>query len=310
MPDILTLTMNPALDVATATHKVMDTHKLRCTTEVRHPGGGGINVARVLHRLGVDCEAVYPLGGVRGEALRQLMDTEGVRSRCLPIAGETRENFTVEEVSSGREFRFVLPGPQLQAQEWQACLEAALATPGGYLVASGSLPPGVPDGFYAQLAKRAKQQGLRVVLDASGAALAAGLHEGVYLVKPSLRELRDLTGLPLTEEAQWRDAARQLITHGQAEVVALSMGPQGAMLVTRDGCWRAPGLAVQVRSATGAGDSFVGAMLWALNRGAGLPEAFRFGVAAGSAALMSVGTGLCQPADMERLYESTVLAQY
>ncbi|MBK5206892.1 MAG: 1-phosphofructokinase family hexose kinase [Polaromonas sp.] len=304
MTDILTITMNPALDVATSTDTVTDTHKLRCTAPLRYPGGGGINVARVVQRLGADCVALYPVGGAHGQQLRQLLDQEQVRSSCIEIAGETRESFSVRETSSGREFRFVLPGPTLTPPEWQACLDrfAGLDTPPRYLVASGSLPPGVPTDFYARLARLANARGTQVVLDTSRPALAAALKEGVYLVKPSLRELRELTGKPLTDEAQWRDAAQQLVASGQAQVVALSLGEQGALLVTATTTWRGPALPLQVHSATGAGDSFVGAMVWALSRQTGLAEAFRYAVAAGSAALLSVGTGLCSKADVERLY--------
>ena len=309
MTDILTLTMNPALDLATATATVTDTHKLRCSAPLRFPGGGGINVARLLQRLGADCVALYPVGGVQGQQLRQLLDGEQVRSCCVEIAGATRQNFSVVETASGREFRFVLPGPTLAPPEWQACLDrfAALDAPPRYLVASGSLPPGVPTDFYARLVRLARARGTRVVLDTSGPALAQALQEGVYLVKPSLRELRELTGQPLADEAQWRAAAQQLVASGQAELVALSLGEQGALLVSAEQCWRAPALAQQVLSATGAGDSFVGAMVWALSRQAGLAAAFRYGVAAGSAALLSAGTGLCSQADVERLYAEVSL---
>ncbi|MGC1173003.1 1-phosphofructokinase family hexose kinase, partial [Polaromonas sp.] len=121
--DILTITMNPALDVSTSTDKVRDTHKLRCAAAQFHPGGGGINVARVLHRLGSNCLALYPSGGATGQRLGQLLEQEQVRHRGLPIAGETRESFSVHETSSGKDFRFVLPGPSLSAPEWQACLD-------------------------------------------------------------------------------------------------------------------------------------------------------------------------------------------
>lgn len=311
MADILTLTMNPALDLATSTASVTDTHKLRCSAPLRFPGGGGINVARVLQRMGADCLALYPVGGLQGQQLRQLLGGEQVRSRCVEIAGETRQSFSVLETSSGREFRFVLPGPTLAPAEWQACLDcfAALDAPPRILVASGSLPPGVPTDFYARLVRLARARGTRVVLDTSGPALAEALKEGVYLVKPSLRELREFTGQPLTDEAQWRAAAQQLVASAQAEVVALSLGEQGALLVTAQKTWRAPALAQQVRSATGAGDSFVGAMVWALSRQTGLADAFRYGVAAGSAALLSAGTGLCSKADVERLYAEVFLDQ-
>jgi 6-phosphofructokinase 2 len=311
MTDILTVTMNPAVDVSTSTDKVMDTHKLRCTAAKLHPGGGGINVARVVRRLGGDCLALYPAGGVNGQLLRQMLDQEQVHSHCIAIAGETRESFSVHEESSGHDFRFVLPGPALTSPEWVACLDfvSALDVAPRYLVASGSLPPGVPADFYARLARQARACGSLVVVDTSGPSLAAALDEGVYLVKPSLRELRDLTGRPLTTEPQWREAAQQIIKNGQAQVVALSLGEDGALLVTADRTLRAQGVPVTVASSIGAGDSFVGGLVWALDRHGDLEQAFRYGMAAGAAALLTAGTALCQAADVGRLHtEVAVMA--
>jgi 6-phosphofructokinase 2 len=309
MTDILTVTMNPAIDVATSTNQVMPTHKLRCGVAQRHPGGGGVNVARVVHRLDGDCAALYPAGGTTGELLRQLLDAEGVTSLCVDIAGETRESFSVNEGLTGQEFRFVLPGPELLSHEWQACLDrvAAIHKPPHYLVASGSLPPGVPDDFYARLIRLVKPLGVKVILDASGPALAAALAQGVYLVKPSLRELRDLLGQPMETQAQQRHAAEQLVEQGKAQVVVLSLGEGGAWLVTAKGACFAPGLPIKVVSATGAGDSFVGAMVWALARGIEVIDSFRYGIAAGSASLLSKGTGLCQAADVARYYNDVTL---
>jgi 6-phosphofructokinase 2 len=312
MTDILTVTMNPALDVSTSTDTVIDTHKLRCTAATLHPGGGGINVARVVHRLGGDCLALYPAGGANGQRLQALLDREQVRSRCIAIADETRESFSVLENSSGRDFRFVLPGPELSPVEWASCLACASeatereASP-RYLVASGSLPPGVPVDFYARLARLARARGSLLVLDSSGPALAAALAEGVYLVKPSLRELRELTGRPLQTELQWREAAQQIIRDGQAQVVALSLGEDGALLVTADQALRASSVPVKVKSSIGAGDSFVGGLIWALSRDIDLDQAFRYGMAAGAAALLTEGTALCQAADVERLHKQVII---
>jgi len=308
-PDILTLTMNPALDVSTSTDKVMDTHKLRCAAAQYHPGGGGINVARVLQRLGSDCLALYPAGGMNGQRLRRLLDQEQVRSQCLAIAGETRESFHVHETASGRDFRFVLPGPALSATEWQACLDvvSAPAVPPPWLVASGSLPPGVPADFYARLTRLARVRGSRVVLDSSGPALAAALAEGVYLIKPSLRELRELTGLPLETDTQRLAAARTIISAGQAQIVALSLGEDGALLVTADQALRASAVPVNVASTIGAGDSFVGGLVWALSRQTDLAQAFRYAMGSAAAALLTAGTALCQPADVERLAREVVV---
>ncbi len=300
---ILTVTLNPSVDVSATTEKVTTEHKLRCTDVRRDAGGGAINVARVLKRFDADCRALYPAGGILSRLLRQLLEEDGIASMALDIAEETRESFTVLERGSGREFRFVLPGPELAAPEWQACLDrvAQITPPPGYVVASGSLPPGAPDDFYARLARIVRGGGSRMVLDASGAALAAALKEGVYLVKPNLRELRELTGEPLEREEDWAAAAGDLVKAGKAEVVALSLGHRGALLAARDVCLRAPALQVKIASTVGAGDSFLAAMVWRLASGGELADAFRYGVAAGTAALLAPGTSLAHRDDTERL---------
>ena len=221
----------------------------------------------------------------------------------MPIAGDTRESFSVKEVASQKEYRFVLPGPELTSDEWQACLDqlTRLEKPPAYLVASGSLPPGVPPDFYARLSRLLKPQGVKLILDTSGPALAAALAEGVYLIKPSLRELGELCGCVLQTEPEWREAAQALVRQGRAQVVVLSLGEGGACLFTPEQTVFAPALPVRVVSSIGAGDSFVGAMVWALSKGLALDESFRYGVAAASAALLSTGTGLCQPEDVARL---------
>lgn len=309
MPHILTVTMNPALDVSTSIDRVIPTHKLRCAASSTHPGGGGINVARVMHRLGSDCQALYLAGGATGHRLQQLLDREQIPRQVIDIAAETRESFSVHETSSGLDYRFVLPGPTVQRHEWEACLAyiAALDAPPRYVVASGSLPPGVPHDFYARLARRVRERGSRLVLDTSGPALAAALAEGVYLVKPSLRELRGLSGLPLATESDWRQAAARIVEAGQAQIVALSLGSDGALLVSADTTLRAASVRVDVVSTIGAGDSLVGGLVWALEQGRSLEQALRYGMAAGAGALLSAGTALCEVADVERLHEQVVV---
>ena len=302
-PRVLCLTMNPAVDLATETERVVPTHKLRCGDTLHDAGGGGVNVARVLTRLGGHCVAVCPTGGSSGQWLQKRMLEEGLDSVFLPIAEETRVSFTVHEHSTGAEFRFVMPGPRLSEAEWQGCLQwlEALKPFPDLLVASGSLPPGVPSDFYARLARLCRRQGARLVLDTSGPALAAALAEGVYLFKPNLKELAELSGRSLESAEQWQTAARQLVLGGKADVVALTLGHLGALLVTRDAMWSAPPLDVPVASAVGAGDSFVGALVWGLQRGLPLEQAFAWGIAAGTATLLSAGTALCRPEDVRQL---------
>jgi 6-phosphofructokinase 2 len=163
------------------------------------------------------------------------------------------------------------------------------------------LPPGLPATFYREAARIAAERNVRLVLDSSGAALAAALEEGVFLVKPNLRELAEFTGRSLDRPSDWEAAAAELVDSDAAEVVALSLGHRGAMLVTRELRLYAPPVPVKVESAVGAGDSFLGAMLWKLSGGAEMAEAFRYGVAGGTAALLTPGTELCWPEDVERL---------
>lgn len=308
MTDILTLTLNPALDVLTSIDKVEGTHKMRCAAAIEHPGGGGVNVARVLHRLGASCVAAYLAGGVTGQRHHQLMRQDNVRCHLLPIAQETRESFSVHENSSGQDFRFVLPGPTVTSQELEDCFDyVATHLPQQFLVISGGMAPGVPLDFYARLTRLAQQHGLPVVLDANGPALHAALQEGVFLFKPSVRELCELSGRDLPDATARIAACRELITQKKARIVVLSLGEAGAMLVSEDQNWRADPLNVEVQTTIGAGDSFVGGMVWALGRGHDLLHAFQYGVAASAAALLEKGTPLCQASDVHRLLPNVVV---
>jgi 6-phosphofructokinase 2 len=241
--------------------------------------------------------------------LRRLVDREGIRSVTVDVREETREDFTVLEEVSGTQYRFVMPGPRLDDGEWQGCLYAlgAVATGAGFVVASGSLPLGVPDDFYARAARRAGQLGARFVLDSSGAPFAAAMSESVYLVKPNLGELSRLVSAELSDDASCAGAARSLIAAGKAEIVALTLGHRGALLVTADKAFRAAPITVKVVSAVGAGDSFLGAMVWSLARGDCVLDAFKHGIAAGSAAVLAPGTELCRSADIHRLFAEVVV---
>ncbi len=303
MPSIVTLTLNPSIDISGTTASIVPVRKLRCTGVRREPGGGGINVARVISRLGGHSVALFPVGGSTGHLLRRMLDKEGVVSVAIESTADTRENFTILDESTGQQYRFVLPGAQLDKHEWQACLDriASLAEPPQYIVASGSLPEGVPDDFYARVIRIGTSLGSRVILDTSGAALAAALEVGVYLVKPSLRELTELTGRQLQSEADWIAAAGDLVNSGKSEVVMLTLGEKGALMVTGDGTLRAPGIKVKLDSAVGAGDSFVAALVYRLANGSNLEDAFAYGVAAGTAALLTPGTQLALKPDIDDL---------
>ncbi|MGO4570838.1 1-phosphofructokinase family hexose kinase [Microvirga sp. 2TAF3] len=303
MPEIVTLTMNPALDIATSAEAVIPTEKMRCGLPRYDPGGGGINVARVVRTLGGEALAVFPAGGPAGLALENLLERDSVPHRRIPIEGVTRESFTVDERRSGQQYRFVLPGPTLAGNEQQACLDSLteLAANARFIVASGSLPPGMKPDFFQGVADLANKLGARFILDTSGEALRQ-TRRGVYLLKPSIRELRESVGRELRHEAEQVEAARELIAEGRSEVIVASLGAQGALLVTAKGYERLAPIEVSIRSAVGAGDSMVAAITLGLVRGLDLGHAVRFGMAAGAATLMTPGTELCRRADVEKLY--------
>ncbi len=309
MHPIATLTVNPAVDISVSTQSVVPTRKLRCHDAKRDPGGGGINVARAAKRLGGNVVSIYPAGSSSGAVLTSLIGKEGLNSRVIPIAGETREDFTVLDEGAHEQYRFVLPGPVLQESEWTECLaaiESANATP-GFVCASGSLAPGVPVDFYARFAAGAGRTGQRAVLDASGKALEEAVKAPLYLIKPNLQELSELVGAELGTQSAQLSACRDLIGRGTVERIALTLGADGALLVTRERALQAKCAPQTPVSAVGAGDSFMGGMLWALASDMELSEALRYGVAAGTAAVLAKGTELCRATDVHRLLQHIVI---
>jgi 6-phosphofructokinase 2 len=311
MNPIVTLTINPALDLSTSVEELRPFSKLRCIGERRDAGGGGINVARVARRLGGNPLAIFPAGGPIGAYLADTVAKEKIRSIVVPIAGNTREDVTVSETASLRQFRFVLPGPCLSEPEWRQVLEefASQLSPGALAVASGSLPSGVPDGFYADVAQAAKAKGARLLLDSSQAPLQKALQAGVYLIKPNLREFQGLIGRALADDASRVCAARDLIGSGQTEIVALSLADEGALVVGKHFAHRVRAPAVTSVSTVGAGDSFLGAFAAGLAANLDQPMVSRRAVAAGAAALLEPGTELCNAAKLERLLPDVVLTE-
>lgn len=301
MKPIVTLTLNPTIDSASEAERVRPTHKIRTFNERYYPGGGGINVARVIASLGGAALPVYMAGGPTGALLADLLRVQGFASTVVPIEGTTRISHAVYERATGLEYRFVAEGPEVSEAEWRRCLTAVRALDFDWLVASGSLPRGLPVAAYAELAAIAAARGARFVLDTSGPALAAAAAAGgVHLLKPSLGELAALVGRPLGTLAEQEAAAAELVAGGIG-VVALTMGHHGALLAHAGGTVLLRPPPVEARSTTGAGDSFLAALVLGLAGGRPPADAFRLAVAAGTAAVLTPGTELCDPADVARL---------
>jgi 6-phosphofructokinase 2 len=305
---IVTITMNPAIDTGSSVVHVIPERKLSCSIPRHEPGGGGINVSRAIKKLGGESLALYPAGGSYGQMLRNLLDAEGLNHHLVPINGSTRENFTIFEESSGQQFRFGMPGPPIQDAELELILEVltTIDPKPDYIVASGSLTPGVPKDFYANMARIAKELNARTIVDTSGEGLQAAVRAGVYLLKPNMNELRTLAKQEIKDESQQVEVARGIIENGQSEIVVVSLGAAGALMVSKEGCERFRAPIVPIRSKVGAGDSMLAGIVLSLAQGKSMQDAVRFGIAAGSAAVMTPGTELCRREDTERLYERMI----
>jgi len=303
----VTLTMNPTLDIGLTVARLVPDQKLRSESVRRDPGGGGVNVARGIHRLGGEVCALFTGDEALGPRLAQLLEEEGVPCRRLPVKEDLREGFSVRVEKSGELFHFVLPGPELTADEAQHALEAALSFEPRprYLVASGSLPPGVDDDFYARLAHGAAQRDIRLVLDSHGAPLEAALRQGVYLIKPNMREFAELSGEEPGDERDTRAQAREVLRRYKLEVLIVTLGDKGALMTTRDEQLRFRPPETRTVSPVGAGDSFLAVCVHRLARGDSLREACKGGVAGAAAAVMTPATGLFELEELERILEKT-----
>lgn len=303
---IVTLTMNPSVDLFGVTERLVADAKSRCREASREPGGGGINVARNLHRFGIDVRAVFAAGGLNGELLEKLMTQDGLPCQRIHTHSETRQNFAVTEAASGKLYHFVFPGPPLEENEWQECLDVVgrCDPQPDYLVLSGSLPAGVPDDFFGRLSEAAQARGIRVVLDASGPALAGAAGMGTYLMKLNLKELHQLGYSGPADNAARLDAMQKLVLDDHlTEVLIVTLGASGALLVSREGeRLEAAPPPTPVVSHVGAGDAFVSMLVYQLYRGSALGEAFRFGVAAAAAAVKMPGNQLRDLASVEEVY--------
>ena len=303
MPKIITITLNPAIDKSTSVPVLVPEKKMKCTLPVFEPGGGGINVARAIKKLGGNATALYLAGGYTGKFFTQLLDRENIDSIVIEMANHTRENLIVLNSTANLQYRFGMPGPLVEDVEWKKLLDTLEKINGiDFIVASGSLPPGVTDDIYARIASVAKRKGTKCVVDTSGEALQLAAEEGVYLLKPNLGELSSLVGSEEISTGMVDDVAATLIENGRSEVVLVSMGAAGAMLVTKQTVKQLSAPVVKRISTVGAGDSMVAGIIMGLSKGFSILESAKYGVASGTAATINPGTELCRLEDVERLY--------
>jgi 6-phosphofructokinase 2 len=303
MTKIITLTLNPAIDKTTYTSKIEPEKKLSCAHPIYNAGGGGVNVSRVLARLGSHSTPVYLAGGTSGNHFQQLLAKEYIASIIVPIEGNTRTNLTVVEESTGLQFRFGMISPPIQESEWQFCLKILeQQLDFDYIIASGSIPPEVPKDFFGRVAAIAKAKNARLIIDTSGEALEAAVKVGVFLIKPNLAELNTLWGKEEVTLENVKEVAQSIIAENACKAMAISMGAEGALLITEEEYIHIPSPTVKVKSTVGAGDSMVAGIVYGLSNNWNWKDTLSYGVACGTATTLNEGTQLCKKEEVERLY--------
>lgn len=301
--DIVTITVNSALDKSTHFKGLVPEQKIRCEEPRFDAGGGGINVSKAISRLGGTSLAVFTSGGPTGKMLEELVSKEGIAYEAVTVQSWTRESFVAVDDNTNSQYRFGFTGGKISEEESKRILETIANLNPKFLVASGSLNEGLSADFYSKIAEIAKKTNAKLIIDTSGEALKKALEIGVYMIKPNVGELAKLIGVERLELEEVNEAAKQIIAKGGAEIVVVSLGPQGAVLVTKDVYEFVPAPNVAKKSTVGAGDSMVGGMVWALSQNKSLKEVIRWGVACGSAATMNEGTQLFKFEDAKRLFE-------
>lgn len=298
---VLTITMNPAIDVNTEADEVLTNQKVRCEKPDYDPGGGGINVARVLKRLGVEVDAFYLAGGLTGNFLEYLLEEESVSGERMKITEFTRENTSIIDKKSGEQYRFVLPGPSILEEEWNQAFDRINEKISEYdiVVGSGSLPPGVPIDFYARLGKLVLDKGKMYVLDTSGDFLVEGVKNGASFIKPNQEEFEDLKK---QTDASSNDEVIQKLFDLGIENIIHTEGKYGTKLINRDGVKEFKPPEIEVNSSIGAGDSFVGGLVAGLVNGNNSGEAVCYGISTAASTLKSPGTDLCELDDVQSIH--------
>lgn len=314
MTAILTVTLNPTVDLSILADQVSPERKLRCSRPDTDPGGGGINVSRAISALGGHSTAFVALGGSTGDKVMHLLAEQGIGLAPFPAPGETRQSLTVNDAATGEQYRFVMPGPDWSSRDVAHALEriGKAAPENGIVVLSGSQPPGVPDDFPARLATRIARTRARFFLDTSGSALHRLLEakaRPVDVLRMDDLEAEDLAGRKLPNRKDSADFAQELVMRGIARAVIVARGADGNVLATAYDRWVAQATPDEVISKVGAGDSFVAAFTLSLARGLSMPEALRWGSAAAAAAVMTPATDLCTLKDVKRLFRAASLQQ-
>ena len=303
MSKILTITFNPAIDKSTSVDNLISEKKLKCTNPKFEPGGGGINVARAIKRLGGESTALYLAGGYTGNYFTELLVKENIQTIAVSCKNHTRENLIVFDEKSKLQYRFGMPGPVINESEWKEVLNTIEKINDiEFIVASGSISEGVPIDIFGRISRIAKLKKIKLIVDSSGDALKESVDEGLYMLKPNINELSFLNGAGELRSEDVEDVARSIISKGKCKFMVISMGAEGAMLITEESTFKITPPKVNSISTVGAGDSMVAGIVQSLSLGRSITESVKYGVSCGTAATMNPGTELCHMNDVEKIY--------
>jgi len=299
---IATVTLNPSLDKTVSVEGLVVDEANRWTSLRRDPGGKGINVSRVIHELGGETIAYGFIGGFDGEALKHLLRQQGVPFDFTPIKGEIRSNFIITDSETRRQTRIDAPGPNISRDELRKLIDkiTRIKSKPDFLVLAGSVPPGVPADIYRQLIEKAKENGIKTVLDSDNKWLKEGIKAKPNVIKPNVHEAEELLEIQLRDEVSIIEAVKALVSKG-IEVAAISRGKDGLIVATKEKVLKVTSPQVEVRSTVGAGDSAIAGLVLKLSQGHRIEKASQWAAAAGTAATFTPGTELCRREDVERL---------
>jgi 6-phosphofructokinase 2 len=303
--NIITLTVNPALDKNAKIDGLVPTQKLNCHSIAYQPGGGGINVSRMLHRLEEKTKCLFTSGGDTGKYIHQLLSEEGIETNSIPVKEWTRENLAVVDTLTDLQYRFGMPGQQLQPEEFEDItlrIHKAL-NEGDILVLSGSLPAKTPVDYYAKLIQSVASKKVKIVIDTSGEPLKEALKEKVFLLKPNQKELAQMVGKAFLTSAEQEAVALDMVKSGKATYVVVSLGERGAFLASHSGIFYQAVPSVAVKSTIGAGDSMVAGLLYGIKNKLEETAILKWGVVCGVATTMSEGTNLGSKANVHKVLE-------
>jgi len=294
--DVITLTVNPALDKSALVDGLVPEQKLSCYSIRTQPGGGGINISRILSRLQTESTCFFTSGGDNGKYLESLLSKEDLNFTGISVKEATRENLSVSDTRTNLQYRFGMPGNSISKSEMDQifaaiCQQVKL---NDILVLSGSLAQHMPDDFYAQMIKYVENKNLKIIVDTSGSALLKTIEAllPIYLIKPNQKELAQLAGETFLSNKEQENFALHLVNDKHIKYVVVSLGPKGAFIASKTGViyQRAP--SIKVKSTIGAGDSLVAGLVYGIKNNFSAQEMLKFGVACGAATTMSEGTDL------------------